>query len=329
MNEQTSWLSPDGLVELHLGDCREVTPSLQRRFSAIVTDPPYGLSFMGEHWDHGVPGCDYWEPLRSCAVPGANLLAFGGSRTFHRLFCAIEDAGWEIRDTIMWLHGQGWPKGADLARAIERLPCGPEHAIQWGRHNSALKPAHEPICLAMSPLDGTFAQNALLHGVAGLDVRETCVATGGRYPANVIHDGSEEVTSLFPETASGSMRAGQRRKKSLGRGGYGDGLPDEATSHDTPGDRGSAARFFYCAKAPPAERIGLTHKTVKPLALMDYLVRLIKMPQRNLVLDPFAGSGTTLLACWRNSIPSVGIELDRRHFDEAVARLSREISQES
>ena len=106
---------------IHLGDCREVMATLDANsVDAIVTDPPYGLSFMGKGWDHGVPGVEFWEAAKRVAKPGAMLVAFGGTRTFHRLTCAIEDAGWEIRDCLMWLYGTGVPKSLDVAKAIDR-----------------------------------------------------------------------------------------------------------------------------------------------------------------------------------------------------------------
>ena len=176
----------------------------------IITDPPYGLKFMGKSWDHGVPGVPYWAECLRVAKPGAMLLAFGGTRTHHRLMCAIEDAGWEIRDCIMWVYGSGFPKSHAIGKAIDKA-AGAEREVVgskvglpgysdtresdesgygggwkdpkaecaitapatdasklWHGWGTALKPAYEPIILAMKPLDGTFAQNALKWGVAGL-----------------------------------------------------------------------------------------------------------------------------------------------------------------
>ena len=142
-------------AELWLGDCREIMRCLHGdSIDSIVTDPPYGLGFMGNAWDKGVPGVEFWTEMLRVAKPGAYLLAFGGSRTFHRMACAIEDAGWEIRDTIMWLYASGFPKS---------------HNLGDGR-GTALKPAHEPIIMARKPLIGTVASNAAAFGTGVLNI---------------------------------------------------------------------------------------------------------------------------------------------------------------
>ena len=619
---------------IYLGDCREVLPTLSG-VSAVVTDPPYGLEFMGKDWDHGIPGQHFWELILEACLPGAMCLAFGGTRTYHRLVCAIEDAGFEIRDCIQWIYGSGFPKSLDISKAIDkangrrfedryaigrhirerrealgltrkevnswfgysdgcehwerqdehgaRVPTvkdwavlknklelddnwqpiierieaerevvgnktgfkahyggaepetrdfdittpSTEHAKIWNGYGTALKPAHEPICVAMKPLVGTYAENAIEHGVAGINVDgcrvgtedqlQTLVndtderdlmgnmkgknATGrkiefrdsgnGRWPANIIHDGSDEVVRLFPES----------------NGGTATGYNWEQSNNDNPtrianniksgvhfGDSGSAARFFYTAKASGTDRgnkpaedfplfgesysagldgseivyitlawenevykarlrvatersaprvIGVSgvpskdvqrwntllfgngqtgqslagnkyttatetpstttsqtwnflthsltkdctqdvlsgtglssspaesaepltllttitsgqtefllgaapatsrtllqisasegncgertpgrfvnfHSTVKPLALMSYLVKLVTMPERNLLLDPFAGSGSTLVACRLAGIPAIGIEQNEQYAEIAANRL--------
>ena len=196
---------------LILGDCREVMAGMDEgSVDAIVTDPPYGLEFMGKGWDRGVPGLEFWSAALRVAKPGAHLVAFGGTRTFHRLACAIEDAGWEIRDCLSWLYGQGFPKSLDVSRAIdkaagltrERIPHSPgtgfgsgstvayaqdawttansntladprpltPEAEPWSGWGTALKPAWEPIILARKPLAGTVAANVLEHGTGALNV---------------------------------------------------------------------------------------------------------------------------------------------------------------
>jgi site-specific DNA-methyltransferase (adenine-specific) len=198
-----TYQTADGAVQLWLGDCLAVLADLPAgSVDTVITDPPYGLEFMGKDWDHGVPGEHYWREVARVAKPGAMMLCFGGTRTFHRLTCAIEDAGWEIRDCLMWLHGQGFPKSHNISGAIDKAlghgnrghriavanrhhpdgtlepngECLPayeaksEAAKVWNGWGTALKPAWEPIILAMKPLDGTFAQNALAHGVAGLHI---------------------------------------------------------------------------------------------------------------------------------------------------------------
>lgn len=206
-------------ITIYHGDCREVLPTLEENsIDTVITDPPYGLSFMGNDWDHGVPGCEFWKHVLRVCRPGAFLLAFGGTRTYHRLACAIEDAEWEIRDCMMWLYGSGFPKSMNISKAIDakagtvreiisqgkpvkRMIPGADQdetgswiknngrtfvptetipstdsAKLWNGWGTALKPAWEPIIVAMKPLDGTFAQNAISHGVAGLNI------DGGRIP---------------------------------------------------------------------------------------------------------------------------------------------------
>ena len=254
---------------LHHGDCREVMATLDANsVDAIVCDPPYGLSFMGKGWDHGVPGVEFWTEAARVAKPGAHLLAFGGTRTYHRLACAIEDAGWEIRDCVMWCFGSGFPKSHDVSKAIDKA-AGAEREVvgsyasfrpnthadtkyngnlhtngnitapatdaarQWSGWGTALKPAYEPVIVARKPLCGTVAENVLTHGTGGINVDGCRVGTetiqtnrytpgrdmtsfhgsqagneyassthAGRWPANLIHDGSEEVVGLFPQALS-------------------------------------------------------------------------------------------------------------------------------
>jgi len=380
-------------VTLYCADCLDVLAALpENSVDSVVTDPPYGLGFMGQDWDHGVPGVRFWREALRVAKPGAFLLAFGGTRTHHRLACAIEDAGWEIRDCIMWCFGSGFPKSLDISKAIDKaagergpvigreavdvgMQSGHMHAGRssrvierdvrapatdaarlWQGWGTALKPAWEPIIVAMKPLDGTFAGNAETWGVAGLNIDgcriETEESTArppstagshiyaqdtytksmargggghplGRWPSNLVHDGSEEVVGEFPQTKSGLMKPGQRRVATLGGGGYHGNMPDEATATGTPGDSGSAARFFYCAKASRAERgEGNTHPTVKPLALMEWLCRLVSTPTGGIVLDPFMGSGTTGLSCLKTGQQFIGVEKDADSFGIACQRIA-------
>lgn len=369
---------------LYLGDMLEVIPALAD-IDAVVTDPPYGLYFMGKDWDRGVPGERYWRIILGVCKPGAHLLACGGTRTYHRLVCAIEDAGWEIRDTIMWTYGSGFPKSLDISKAIDKAAgaerrivgkysypdnanrkadSGPRHegqvgefgysgslditapateeAKQWDGLGTALKPAMELICLARKPLsEKTVAANVLKYGTGALNIdgcrieinpsiddmlREvrrkprqsktwedgsgfknennprTGVPDKGRFPANLIHDGSPEVVRLFPQTSSGKQTEG--------------------------GHTGSAARFFYCAKADKKDRDeGLPqpttnkHPTVKPTDLMRYLCRLITSPN-GVVLDPFMGSGSTGKGAILEGFRFIGIEKEPADFDIACKRIS-------
>lgn len=372
---------------LYLGDCRDVLPEISGAH-ACVTDPPYGLKFMGKSWDHGVPGLEFWAAVMGSCLPGAHLLAFGGTRTVHRLVCAIEDAGWEIRDGIeylFWVYGSGFPKNLDVSKAIDKAAgvegdtignygrsfrphanggndgwlrpshelCGSitapatEAARQWEGFGTALKPAHEPICLARKPLDGTVAQNVLKHGCGGLNIDGcrvgventvrnnntslgssgvgiygkggACVAgsVSGRFPANLIHDGSPEVVALFP--ATGASKANARNNGEFKSVAKGKDMPHVTHGHNDNG--GSAARFFYCAKASKADRgEGNNHPTVKPTSLMRYLCRLIT-PPGGVVLDPFMGSGSTGKAAILEGFRFIGIEKDLHSLEIAKARI--------
>ena len=297
------------------GDCREAMREMPAEsVHSIVTDPPYGWEFMCSGWDKSVPGVEFWTEALRVAKLGAHLLAFGGTRTFHRLTCAIEDAGWEIRDCIMWVYGSGFPKSLDVSKAIDK-EAGAEREVvgvsrrdaesksshgfersrelefnitapataaasQWSGWGTALKPAWEPIIVARKPLIGTVAANVQQHGTGAINVdgcrvptddcrdRIGCGSKGGigcygdsgtydsigsplgRWPANLIHDGSEEVTRLFPNTApSKSTPRNNGEFKSVAKGRD---LPHVTHGHDDNG--GSAARFFYCAKASKRDR---------------------------------------------------------------------------
>jgi site-specific DNA-methyltransferase (adenine-specific) len=336
-----------------VGDCRERLKELpDNSVDSACTDPPYHLTsivkrfgaanaapakagktgayvrasrgFMGQQWDGGDVAFDpaTWEAVLRVLKPGAHLVAFSGTRTYHRMACAIEDAGFEIRDQLAWTYGSGFPKS-------HNQPGG------WG---TALKPAWEPICLARKPLVGTVAGNMAAHGTGALNIdgcriptddvlhapksdparRKGLVgmemqATGGaernqaeqaasiarlmdlgRWPANIIHDGSEEVLAAFPETgpAKAAARGGTNPNPMDWHNSRADG--EVVKGHDD--DGGSAARFFYCAKATTDERgEGNNHPTVKPVDLMRWLCRLVT-PKGGTVLDPFAGSGSTLIA---------------------------------
>lgn len=318
---------------------------LSESVTAIVTDPPYALEFMGKGWDKVLPSVDIWRECLRVLKPGGVLLAFGGTRTFHRLTCAIEDAGFEIHDCLSWLYGSGFPKSLDIGKAVNG----------WSGYGTALKPAWEPIIFARKPTDGTFAANALTYGVAGINVNgcrigneerplmvctDTVVAatamsgrstgatssgeltTQGRWPANVVHDGSAEVLSCFPDAPGQIARgkAGDGRETANVYGAYKHGGGDSHIPRED--DTKSAARFFYCAKASKSDRgEGNTHPTVKPVELMRWLVRMVKMPTGTLVLDPFAGSGSTGVACAAEGVDFLGIEQETAYIEIARQRL--------
>ncbi len=312
---------------LHEGDCRAILPTLAAdSFDSVVTDPPYELGFMGKGWDRtGVAfDVEMWGQVLRVLKPGGYMLAFGGTRTYHRMTCAIEDAGFEVRDCLMWLYGTGFPKGQ-------------------GR----LKPAWEPILLARKPgprvlplgIDAcrigtgedrtsggaTGKRKDAGEGYSGewADAeRGRSRPTGGRYPANVVHDGSDEVMEAFAafgERSCGAARVTPHDEARADSSQY--RTKPVAGSIRSLGDTGTAARFFYCAKASKSERgAANTHPTVKPLALLRWMLRLIT-PPGGLVLDPFAGSDTTLLAAEAEGVQAVGIEQDAGHCDIIRKRL--------
>jgi site-specific DNA-methyltransferase (adenine-specific) len=428
-----------GQFKLHLGDCRDVLSTLPNASAdAIVTDPPYELGFMGKSWDSTGIAYDrrVWLECLRVLRPGGHLLAFSGSRTYHRMVCAIEDAGFEVRDQIMWLYGSGFPKSMDVSKAIDKaagatrevleegravkrmIPGADQNATgswikdngreyvptvtvpatdgarQWEGWGTALKPAHEPICVARKPLARkTVAANVLEHGTGALNIDASRVGTSkdvpasnsnaenniygaasvrdegrggmnpniGRWPANVIHDGSDEVLAAFPNAPGQQRAVGPQHGAKDSVNTYGDFGP---RAHFGPrGDAGSAARFFYCAKASKADREeGLehmaavhrpngnkwtdqdyrvkhgerpasaesgprrnTHPTVKPTELMAYLCRLVT-PPGGLVLDPFMGSGSTGKAAMREGFRFIGIELSSEYVAIAEARIAHELS---
>lgn len=325
-------------VRLIEDDCLAALPSIpDGTVDAVVTDPPYGLSFMGKDWDHGIPGVPFWEAIFRTLKPGGYATIFGGTRTYHRLACAVEDAGFEIRDCLMWLYGSGFPKG-----------------------EGCLKPAWEPVLLCRRPgrvlplgIDecriplATGEVISVGHTNPGgtkhpgwarpwMQDKEKVEATKsraidkanaeGRYPANVVHDGSDEVLEAFAafgERATskpGTMDCGRSKRNAMNASRDGSLCkPRECPAY---GDAGTAARFYYCAKASKAERgEDNTHPTVKPLALMRWLVRLI-CPSGGTVLDPFAGSGTTALACLHEGRDCILIEKEPPHCDIIRKRLA-------
>jgi site-specific DNA-methyltransferase (adenine-specific) len=322
------------------GDCLiEMAKMDVNSIDFIVTDPPYGLRFMGKHWDYGIPGNEFWsEALRICK-PGSMLAAFGGTRKHHRLMCAIEDAGWEIRDCMMWLYGSGFPKS--------------HNNFGFEGYGTALKPAWEPIILAMKPLDGTFAQNAEKWGVAGINIDESRIESE---EGPLINSDRLEGNNTYGKNLSGSFQIGTTI---LGRWHANLILDEEAAAELDRQSGISASRFFYCAKASSKERNeGLKgmplkqkgakdgekvcntkkgptnalrpdnstksenfHPTVKPLALMKYIIKLLAPPGNPVLLDPFAGSGSTLIAAKQLGVKAIGIELEKEYCEIAVKRL--------
>lgn len=444
----------DDQATIYHGDCLEVLRELpDASVDSVVTDPPYGLEFMGKEWDRpwavtaeagvGYEGrddlrlpshrdsrnancqacggrargakrctcktpqwdrhpredmlafgqwCQEWaaECLR-VLKPGGHLLAFGGTRTWHRLAVAIEDAGFEIRDSIAWMYGSGFPKSLDVSKAIDKAagaerrvvgmkavtrtfdgsdlvggkvqaghvditaPATPD-AARWQGWGTALKPAHEPVVVARKPLTGTVAANVLEHGTGALNIDGCRIAadegrplivsksepstgilgnglngsshggttTAGRWPANVVLD-EDQAAAL--DKQSGYQKDGKtvlaNRKREYAASSY--MITDNREGDRGYGGGGGASRFFYVAKAPARERPkvdGIAHPTVKPLTLMRWLCRLVT-PPGGVVLEPFAGSGTTIEAALMEGFRVVAIEREPDYLPLIAARLER------
>lgn len=321
------------------GDCLNVMASMESdNIDSIVTDPPYGLSFMGKDWDHSVPGVPFWKQALRVAKPGSHLLAFGGTRTFHRLMVAIENAGWEIRDTVMWVYGSGFPKTHNLKG-------------EWEGWGTAFKPAWEPVVVARKPFKGTVAENVLKHGTGALNIDGCRVAhsepikimksqaagnkvyrqsgrykettelkSSGRWPANLIHDGSDEVTGLFPNDSARFFYCAKasKRERNAGCEELEEKKRDESRNAKQPSMNGGVGNPYNRGAKPVVNH----HPTVKPVALMRYLVRLVT-PPGGVVLDPFCGSGSTGVAAIEEGFRFVGIDISAEYCEIARRRIGR------
>jgi len=458
------------MINLLHGDCLEQMKTLEdNSVDSIVSDPPYGISFMAKKWDYDVPSVEVWTEAMRVLKPGGHALIACGTRTQHRMVVNIEDAGFEIRDVVSWIYGSGFPKSLNVSKAIDKMDAGDaqqarrykftewvrshgvqasdinastgtamgshyttqasqpaimtrehldacrnlfsevpqwvedecdkrtvesenfksrevvgtqemrdtsevriavtssadtydekatrqvditapatEAAKQWDGWGTALKPACEFFTLCRKPLsEKTIAANVLKWGTGGINIDACRVGTSGggrngsggskdrtqyrmsaipksdkvegRFPANLIHDGSQEVLDLFPETKSGvavNRNRGDRKKSTVNYANH------DGKDHGF-GDKGSAARFFYCPKASKKDRNeGNTHPTVKPTALMAYLCRLIT-PTGGVVLDPYMGSGSTGKAAVQEGFSFVGIELDPDYYEICKARINK------
>ena len=443
------------LNKIYNMDCIEGMKLLEdNSIDSIVTDPPYELGFMGKKWDaSGIAyNAEMWKEAFRVLKPGGHLLSFGGTRTYHRMACAIEDAGFEIRDQIQWVYGSGFPKSLNIGKSIDKLqgnereiigykepfgregrntkPTGNYNASVGGNYTlqrdlrpiykdcnefegwgTALKPAHEPIVVARKPLaEKSVAENVLKYGTGGINIDECRIPTiprktgtkpkddipcgsgnslmgssknrqaeydlqveQGRFPSNFIHDGSEEVLELFPSDkgAFAPVKSGQKGFGGVIYGKYNQAGDDGKTFYND--GLGSAARFFYCAKASKSERnegcdnirskeyfinrtpfercrkcnkrkgfVGYegcvceqpdfypeemksntsknNHPTVKPLKLMQYLVRLVT-PKNGIVLDSFMGSGTTGMAAKSQGFRYIGFDMTKEYCEIAEVRI--------
>jgi site-specific DNA-methyltransferase (adenine-specific) len=279
---------------LMLGDCLEVLRTLpDNSVDSVVTDPPYGLSFMGKKWDYDVPASEVWAECMRVLKPGGHLLAFAGTRTQHRMAVRIEDAGFEIRDMIAWVYGSGFPKSHNLKD-------------EWQGWGTALKPALEPITVARKPFTGTVAANVLAHGTGAINVDGCRVGT------------DEKLGRINNQAATWGTYGGGPNRAALGEVS---GRWPANLIHDGGEFLGEQARFFYCAKASKKDRDeGNIHPTVKPTDLMRYLCRLVT-PPRGVVLDPFMGSGSTGKAAKLEGFQFIGIEREAEYLEIAKARI--------
>ena len=408
-------------VTVFHGNCKDVMQRLLEenvKVDSIVTDPPYELGFRGNSWDSTGIAHDreMWSVSRQLLKPGGHLLSFGGSRTYHRMACAIEDAGFEIRDQIMWIYATGFPKSVNISKALEKKGHL-EESQKFEGWGTALKPAHEPIVVARKPLsEKTVAENVLKHGTGGINIDSSRVpyngdvvsnwfnkkyresvkskvygnGTGipkefdsspdkGRFPANIVHDGSDEVINEFAkyDGRPASFNSKQRAKGKFRIDGvlkgvhcvpyscpdkgrfpanivhdgsdevldefakYGDKSGDSpnrkprintvntqygfgnSNGHRTSNgykDKGTAARFSYSTKASPKERAeGNRHPTMKPVSLMKYLIKLVT-PTDGTVFDMFAGSGTTGIAALGEGMRAILIEKEQEYYDGILRR---------
>jgi site-specific DNA-methyltransferase (adenine-specific) len=376
-------------VKLHVGDCIDKMRELSdNSVDSVVTDPPYELGFMGKSWDS--TGIAYsvrmWDEVLRVLKPGGHLIAFSGSRTYHRMAVAIEDAGFEIRDQIMWVYGSGFPKSLNLSKAIEATVLnGSSHstalrkteqdgggesyqlvgknngilgetrvydrkqfspstteARNWEGWGTALKPAHEPIVLARKPsAEKTVAKNVLEYGTGALNIEGSRIGDGtgktktvnypdirgnnynnasgtveytvtdqGRWPANFIHDGSDEVTELLGDSARFFYCPKTSKKdRNEGLDGFEEKRPDERTET-------GMGTFTEKGVAKQANH----HPTVKPTELMRYLVRMIT-PPNGTVMDPFMGSGSTGKAAILERFNFIGIDQSEEYVEIAAARI--------
>jgi len=389
--------------EILTGDCLEVLKSYpDNNFTSIITDPPYGLSFMGKKWDYDVPSVEIWKECLRVLKPGGTMLCFAGSRTQHRMAVNVEDAGFLIKDCLLWLYGSGFPKATDISKQLDKIagaerevigtqpagtgplktghteisgggfigeerspmikitaPSTPEAQLWNGYKSHGLKPAYEPIIMAMKPNDGSYAANALKHGVSGInidagrigtDTVKTSVAGGkgfgsnfrddnwkppeegytvtnqGRFPANILLDeeAAEQLgePSRFFYTAKASKA--ERNKGCEGLEEKHVAWSNQAKAELARGNTEFRNKDETTAKHNKVQSLKNSHPCVKPISLMKYLLKLLQPPKDGLLLDPFAGSGTTIVAAKSLGFNAIGIEKSEEYSKIAKARIAAE-----
>lgn len=318
-----------------------------------MTDPPYEIGFMSKKWDStGIAyNINLWNECLRVLKPGGHLLSFGSPRTYHRMACSIEDAGFDIGDQILWVNSSTMPKGINIEKQLIKIAPKSIEVKKYKGWSSCIKSSHEPIAMARKPLsESTIAKNILRWGTGGVNIdgcrvgkrekvqfsnkktgsvntygemnfeQSTIPLPEGRFPSNVI---LSESSARLLDQQSGTLTSGvncirTKEGRFLEHGGIG----HKGDVQTTYGDSGGASRFYYCAKASPSERNGSHHPTIKPIALMRYLVRLVTPPD-GIVLDPFAGTGTTLKAAQLEGFNYVGIEKQTEYIPDIIAKLAR------
>ena len=329
------------------GDCLEQLKRLDNNsIDSIVTDPPYGLSFMGKKWDYDVPSVEVWEECLRVLKPGGHLLSFSSARTYHRMVVNVEDAGFEIRDQIMWVYGSGFPKSHNIGKSVDKLLGNKREVVgknpnhresdalfelgfqggkgdgditkgqsKWEGWGTALKPAHEPIVLARKPLANTVAKNVLEYGTGGINIDKS-KCEGDRFPANFIHDGSQLVLDLFPQQAQSFFYCAKTSKKERDAG-----LNCEEKSFVQFQTGNGASGKASSISEGRTTAYKNNHPTVKPIKLMTYLINLVT-PPGGAVLDPFMGSGSTGVAAIQDGYTFFGCEMDKDYLDIAKHRIT-------
>jgi len=380
-------------MKIICGDSLEVLKTMEdNSVDSICSDPPYGLKFMGKKWDYDVPSVEVWKECLRVLKPGGHALVACGTRTQHRMAVNLEDAGFEIRDLIFWHFGSGFPKSHNIEKSLKKMG-EVSKAEEYKGFGTALKPSTEIWTLCRKPLEEkTIAANVLKYGTGGINIdecrveyqgkddwdntfrpssnvdrncwlkegnsmpRKDVIKQSGRFPANLIHSGEDEVVEGFPDTKSTPHSHNHKKDTAIYGNGKGLGIREGGSLFN---DSGSASRFFYCAKASKSERNqGLeefeekqtvgggggigdykddvnsmsgkygsekapsknNHPTVKPIKLMQYLVRLIT-PKGGTVLDPYIGSGSTGIGAKLEGFDFIGIEREQEYCDIAEARL--------
>tara|TARA_R110001592_G_scaffold39314_3_gene129363 strand:- start:12804 stop:14054 length:1251 start_codon:yes stop_codon:yes gene_type:complete len=363
-------INKDKRYQVINGDCMALMKECDANtFSAILSDPPYGLAYMGSRWDYDVPSVEHFAEMLRITKSGGYAFIFGGSRTFHRMAVNMEDAGWQLRDTMMWLYASGFPKSLNISKGIDKhlgldretiahikVSTGEhntqaidkpnsEQAHDFNGYGTGLKPAFEPIIIAMKPMTKTFVKHAIEDGVSGLNIDGCRIGQDvdlekvakdntvndhlplfdaanqdiqrARWPSNIMQDGSNHCDAIFGEHSRAFMCSKpSKEEKDRGLDGFKPTNGNEITNRK----ENSAG-----ANNPRAGRRGSqyknTHPTVKPVQLMAYLATMLKMPNdKSLILDPYCGSGTTLVACKHVGIKAVGFELSDEYAAIASAR---------